>query len=97
MNRFSILQDQKCCYVCGTQFNLHKHHIMKGTRNRDKAEEDGLWVYLCYNHHEGTFGVHGKYGHKLDLELIQRAEQQWLKFYNKTTDDWIKRYGRNYI
>ena len=93
----SILQDKKECYICNTKNNLHKHHIMKGIRNRDKAEEDGLWVYLCYNHHEGTYGVHGKYGHNLDIELIKQAELYWIKYNNKTTDDFRKRYGKNYL
>lgn len=93
----SIMQNTKQCYVCGTQFNLHKHHIMKGIRNRNKAEEDGLWVWLCYEHHEGTYGVHGKYGDKLNKRLIVDGEFQWLNYYDKTIDDFIKRYGRNYI
>ena len=93
----SLLQDKKQCYVCNSQSNLHKHHIMKGVRNRDKSEQDGLWVYLCYNHHEGTYGVHGKLGHNLDIELIKQAELYWLKHNNKTIDDFIKRYGRNYL
>lgn len=93
----SILQSNKECYFCKTRFNLHKHHIMKGIRNRDKAEQDGLWVYLCYQHHEGTNGVHGKNGHNLDLTLIKKAEEQWLVCNNKTTEDFIKRYGRNYL
>ena len=93
----SIMQDKKECYVCGTQFNLHKHHIMKGIRNRNKAEQDGLWVYLCYEHHEGTNGVHGKYGDKLNKRLIVDGENQWLCYYNKTIDDFIQRYGKNYL
>lgn len=93
----SLLQEEKKCYVCNSKKNLHKHHIMKGLRNRKKAEEDGLWVYLCYEHHEGTNGVHGKNGHSLDLDLIKQAELYWIKFNNKTIDDFIKRYGRNYL
>ena len=93
----SIMQNIKYCYVCGETHNLHKHHVMKGTRNRDKAEKDGLWVYLCYDHHEGTYGVHGKLGHELDIYLIKQAEERWLKHYNKTIEDFIERYGRNYL
>lgn len=93
----SILQSNKECYFCKNKSNLHKHHIMKGIRNRKKAEEDGLWVYLCYEHHEGTNGVHGKNGHNLDIMLIKKAEEQWLCCNNKTKNDFIKKYGRNYI
>lgn len=58
---------------------------------------DGLMVYLCYEHHEGTDGVHGKNGHKLDLQLKRIAEERWLEYYNKNVDDFIKRYGKNYL
>ncbi len=70
---------------------------MKGRRNRNKSEEDGLWVYLCLEHHEGTFGVHGYRGHDLDMELIKKGEEAWLEYFHKTTDDFITRYGRNYL
>lgn len=92
----SIIQDTKQCYVCNTKNNLHLHHIIFG-KNRKKADEDGLVVYLCYEHHEGTYGVHGKNGHKLDIELKKQAELYWLKYNNKTEEDFIKRYGKNYL
>lgn len=89
-------QDIKQCYVCGAKYNLHLHHIIFG-KNRKKADQDGLTVWLCYDHHEGTYGVHGKYGHSLDMQLKCRAEISWLKYYNKTIEDFIKRYGKNYL
>ena len=92
----SILQDIKKCYVCGSVKYLHLHHIIFG-KNRKKADEDGLVVYLCYNHHEGTMGVHGKKGHELDTILKTRAEQRWLEYYNKTKEEFVERYGRNYL
>lgn len=93
----SIMQTNKECYFCHKKINLHKHHILKGIRNRKKSEEDGLYVYLCYEHHEGTNGVHGKNGHELDMILIRKAEEQWLGCYNKTEEDFIERYGKNYL
>ena len=96
MKRFSIIQKEKMCYVCGKQSNLHLHHVIFG-QNRKKADEDGLTVYLCYDHHEGTNGVHGKNGHELDSQLKKEAELVWCKYYNKTKEDFIKRYGRNYL
>ena len=66
-------------------------------KNRKKADEDGLTVYLCYEHHEGTNGVHGKKGKPLNEKLKKIAQKRWLEYYNKTTDDWIKRYGRDYL
>ena len=92
----SIISNDKKCYICGTNQNLHLHHVIFG-KNRRKADDDGLTVYLCYYHHEGTDGVHGLKGHELDMKLKMIAEQRWLEFYNKTVDDFIKRYGKNYL
>lgn len=92
----SLINNNKECYVCHKKTNLHLHHIMFG-KNRKKADEDGLVVYLCYDHHEGINGVHGKNGHDLDLRLKQYAEARWLECYNASVNDFIKRYGRNYL
>lgn len=92
----SIIDSKKICYVCGTENNLHLHHILFG-KNRKKADEDGLTLYLCYEHHEGTYGVHGKNGHELDIRLKKVAEYRWCEFYNKTPEQFMKRYGRNYL
>lgn len=89
-------QDIKQCYVCGAKHNLHLHHIIFG-KNRKKADQDGLTVWLCYDHHEGTYGVHGKHGHSLDNLLKQKAELQWTNYYKKEIEDFITRYGKNYL
>lgn len=92
----SIISDKKECYVCKTTNNLHLHHIMFG-KNRKKADKDGLTIYLCYEHHEGTNGVHGKNGHELDIKLKQLAEKRWIEYYDKDIEDFISIYGRNYL
>lgn len=92
----SIISEKKECNVCKTTNNLHLHHIMFG-KNRKKADKDGLTIYLCYEHHEGTNGVHGKNGHDLDIKLKQLAEKRWLEYYNTTIEDFISIYGRNYL
>lgn len=92
----SIIQEQKECYVCHSKTWLHEHHIWFG-KNRSKSEQDGLKVYLCYSHHEGTNGIHGKNGHELDLRLKKIAEQRWLEVNESTIDEFIRRYGRNVL
>lgn len=93
----SIIQTEKKCYVCETTYNLHLHHVIFGVANRKLSDKDGLTVYLCYEHHEGTSGVHGKNGHELDLELKKLAQKRWMKYYDKTEDDFRQRYGRSYL
>ena len=95
MKRYSILQDEKRCYKCGTTKNVHIHEVYFG-KNRQKSIEDGCCVYLCGNHHnQSKYGVH--FDHKFDLYLKKIMELKWLEYYDKTEEDFIKRYYNNYI
>lgn len=63
-----------------------------GTAKRKLADQDGLTVHLCHYHH---FTLH-RYGmHKEELQ--QLAEKTWLEHYKKSIEDFIQRYGRNYL
>ena len=93
--RFSLIQDAKQCYICNTTNNIHIHEVYFG-KNRKKSIEDGCCVYLCGRHHnQSSEGVH--FNHNLDIELKKKMEAYWLKYYNKSIEDFIKRYGKNYI
>lgn len=92
----SIIQKNKECIVCG-RYQVEEHHIYKGIANRKKSEKYGLKVYLCYEHHRGNYGIHGKYGHNLDLYLKKIAQKTWQEYYGKTKDDFLKEFRRNYI
>ena len=95
MNRFSIIQKEKRCLVCGMPFNIHIHEVYFG-KNRQKSIEDGCCVYLCGNHHnQSNEGVH--FNHELDMKLKREMEIAWLEYYNKTIDDFIERYSRSYL
>lgn len=91
----SILQRNKTCYICGTTFNLHLHHVYYGTANRKLSDADGCVIYLCQAHHTGAHGVH--FNKKIDLTIKARTQITWQKHYNKTTEDFIARYGRSYL
>jgi hypothetical protein len=45
---------------------------------------------LCWEHHKGTNGVHGKNGKALDRTLKGIAETKWLVKNGKTKEDFIK-------
>lgn len=95
MNRFSLMQNEKKCYVCETKQNIHIHEVYFG-KNRQKSIEDGCCVYLCGKHHnQSNEGVH--FNHELDMKLKREMETTWLKHYNKTINEFIERYGRNYL
>lgn len=95
MVRYSILQDKKECYVCGTATNIHIHEVFFG-KNRQKSIEDGCCIYLCGTHHNmSNQGIH--FNHDLDIRAKRDMEEKWLEVYGKTIDNFRDRYGKNYL
>ena len=91
----SLIQNGRYCYVCGTEYALHKHHIFYGSANRKLSEEDGAYCYLCYMHHNGgNYGVH--FNKDLDIELKRECQEAWEQT-KGTREDFIKRYGKTWL
>lgn len=90
----SIIQDKKECIVCGS-WNVEDHHIFFGQAKRKLSEEHGLKVWLCPSHHRGTIGVHGRDGHKLDMELKQLGQKAFE--WKHSREEFMKVFGRNYL
>ena len=90
----SILQTNKECYVCKTTYNLHLHHIYFGP-NRKVSDKNGFVVYLCQYHHEGTYGVHGKYGNELNGKLKQECQRKYEEKHSR--DEFINLIGKSYL
>ena len=80
-----------------TPLCCERHEVFFGRAYRQKSIKDGLVVFLTPEMHRGTIGVHGKCGHGFDLYLKQIGQKAWQEYYNKTEEDFIKEYGRNYI
>ena len=92
----SIIQSKKECYITGSIYNLHKHHIFEGTANRKLSEKYGLWIYLRADWHNlSNYGVH--FNRELDIKLKKVAQKKWQEYYNKTKEDFIRIFGRNYL
>lgn len=90
----SILQDNKECYFCKSKQGLHLHHIYFG-KNRTVSDKNGFVCYLCFEHHEGTNGVHGKNGDKLD-EYLKRTCQEKFERLN-SREEFRKLIGKSYL
>ena len=92
----SIIQGDHYCWLCKkvglNVYGTDRHHCIHGTGRRNLADEDGLTVYLCQPHHRALHDK-GLY----DLALQQEAQLAWMEYYNKTAEDWIARYGKNYL
>ena len=95
---FCIMPDNPPYWRNKRYAGLHRHECLFGRRNRQKSIDDGLVVFLTYEMHEGTNGVHGKNGHEFDLLLKKTAMITWCAYYNKSHEDFMKRYHcKNYI
>lgn len=84
----SIMQSDGC-YICGSWRDLETHHVMHGTANRKKADEDGLTVKLCRRCHSDL--------HDKGLEdrwLQKEGMRAWCRYYSKTEEDFRRRYGK---
>ena len=91
----SIIQNEIECFVCHTTTNLHCHHIYFGNGRRSISEKNGFKVYLCYNHHEGTEGVHGKNGHFLDELLKTVCQKKYEETHSR--EDFRTLIGKSYL
>ena len=89
----SIMQQDKQCYICGSTRNLELHHIIHGTANRKKAEELGLWLWLCPEHHRGKDSPH--FDANIDRWFKGLAQQRFEKTHSR--EEWMKAAGRNYL
>ena len=73
----------------------HRHEVFGGA-NRQHSIEDGLVIFLLPEmHNMSDKGIHFN---KEFREYAQKiAQKTWMEYYNKTIDDFIKRYGKNYF
>lgn len=71
---------------------FQKHHIFGGRANRPKSEKYGLFVWLSEEQHRYLTD------HPLEnLKLKKIAQATFMKYYNKTKDEFREIFGRNYI
>lgn len=90
----SIIQNTKECYICKKQSGLHLHHIYYG-KNRAISDKNGFVCYLCYEHHEGTNGVHGKNGDELNTYLKRKCQEVYET--NGKREDFMKLIGKSFL
>lgn len=97
------MKDEKCIMYDNPplwrnyRFNgSHRHEIFFGTRNRQKSIKDGLVVYLTPEmHNMSNKGVH--YNKEFREYMQKEGQKVWMNYYNKTAEEFIKTYGKNYL
>ena len=89
--RYSILQkDKSKCYFCNNKA-VDTHELIKGS-NRKKCIKWGLVVYICRDCHRKT-----EEDSKFYQKTRKMAQEVWQSYYNKTTEEFIKEFGKNYL
>lgn len=82
-------------------YGSERHEVFEGyiSKNRDYSIKDGLVIFLTPEmHREGKYAVHRNPKYWKEIVKIQEiAEQAWIDFYGKTKEDFIQRYGKNYL
>lgn len=90
----SILQsDTSYCYLTFVSSGkLDRHEIFHGAY-RVKSKELGLWVMLSHDVH---MRLHNR-SPETDRQLKRIAQMIAMEHYGWSTEDFIQRFGKNYI
>lgn len=86
---------------------VERHHICGGY-NREKSDQDGLWIPLTAEHHRGKMSVHnnkemnalshilGQYAWMFNY-LVERNELPFEDVRAEAIEAFRARYGKSYI
>lgn len=91
---FCIMPKNYSYSTVRTEIFCERHEVYFSKAYRQKSINDGLIVFLTRKDHRGTNGVHGKNGDKLNRMLKSIAQKAWCKYYNKTKEEFIRKYGK---
>lgn len=90
----SIVQNDKRCYITGDEWNLHEHHVFGGA-NRKNSERYGLKIYLRADWHNlEKYGIHNDAA--LNRRIKAEVQAIAMEYYDWTTEDFIRIFGKNY-
>ena len=93
----SIMQDTKECFQTGRTDNLALHHIYPGTARRKISDENGFWVWLTAEWHNGDsrISVHHHPNEGLDMQLKQECQRVYEQTHSR--EEFIALIGRSYL
>lgn len=107
MSKSSIMHDKRdgTCYLCmklhgdyDRRTRLEEHHALMGNQYKKLAENYGLKVYLCPEHHRTSpkEAVHDNQYTDEPKRMLQReAQKAFEKRYSY--EEWMRVFGRNFL
>lgn len=99
--KYPITDYMETCIICGA-FTTDHHHLLYGTSHRKLADEDGLIIPLCKEHHLGNKSFH----RQRELQVLSNVLGQLAYEKRKCAEgmseddaraDFRRRYGKNYL
>lgn len=89
-----IQEDTGRCYLCGARDQkLDRHEPFNGAM-RSESKALGMWVTLCHERcHQGQAHKH----FQVARQLKQEAQEAAMEEYGWTTEDFIRRFGKNWL
>ena len=73
----------------------HKHHIFGGAY-RKKSDEDGLVIFLTPEMH--NMSNQGSHFNKWFSDYAKKeAQKTWMEYNGKSKEEFVARYGHNYL
>lgn len=91
----SVIQKEKKCFVCETTIGLECHHCLHGTANRKLAEQYGLKVWLCNEHHTGS--MHSVHRNKELDDHLKKVAQRTFERVHGSRNDFRAIFGKSYL
>lgn len=91
--KLSYIGDTDRCYICKTNYNLEKHHIMNGPYKK-ASEKYGLLIKVCPNCHTMASGAIHR-----DSLLMKRLKQMGQEYFEQSHSrkEFMKIFDRNYL
>jgi hypothetical protein len=98
MRADSIMQSERKCYQTGRTDNLALHHIYPGSAKRKISDENGFWVWLTAEWHNGDsrICVHSHTNEGLDLQLKQECQREYERR-GHSREEFINLIGKSYL
>lgn len=90
----SIIQTDPKCFLCQQAIGTQTHHIFGGL-NRGHSEQDGLTVRLCAKCHDDVHFSPTMSGPL--MKALHRLGQTQYEATGHTREEFMKRYGKNYL
>ena len=99
MKKEFCIMPQSPYYSTERFYGSERHEVFEGrTGNREKSIKDGLVIFLSSDQHRNNkTSIHQDPKNPKWVKVKQIAQRAWQEYYSKTNEDFIKRYGKNYL